>query len=152
MAGAYHGRRPRRAFIARERSAKCPYLVEIMTSSVRPSGDIAHGIAAGIELHEMHRVHRAFMFLASRCISVDPMYRSRVVPRLSPTPLERKLLGVLKRGRVTLSLRQATLQFQRAMVRVVLARHKREGGYNMSAVARDLGVPRNSLYALLEKM
>lgn len=68
------------------------------------------------------------------------------------TSFELELEQLLKRMTLRPGLRDATLELQRGMVRLALARNTTRGQYNLSAVARELGIRRGMLYKLLKSM
>lgn len=65
------------------------------------------------------------------------------------SPFERQLERLLTPKTRLRGMNDLTVDLHRAMVRVALARHEIDGQYNLSAVARELGIRRSTLYKLL---
>jgi transcriptional regulator of acetoin/glycerol metabolism len=78
---------------------------------------------------------------------------SHATPRTlsAPTTLERRFSRAL-RATKPVKLKQAVRALRRTLVRDALARNTREGLWNVSAAARELGIGRNTLYDVLKKM
>lgn len=79
-----------------------------------------------------------------------PAYLSSIRLDTRPTAFQRKLMRLL--SRYPRGLHEATCDLHRVMLRIAVERNSHNGVPNLSAIAREFGIQRHTLYRLLRRL